>query len=36
MPQEEMVYLAGAVLAFVVFAIAVFWADRQTRDLKRN
>jgi hypothetical protein len=35
MPQAEIVYLAGAVIAFVVFAIVVFWADRQTHDLNR-
>jgi len=36
MPQGEIVYLAGAVIAFVVFAITLFWADRQTPDLKRS
>ena len=36
MPQGEMIYLAGAVIAFVVFAIALFWVERQTRDPKRN
>jgi hypothetical protein len=36
MPQGEMVYLAGAVIAFVVFAIVLFRVERQTHDLKRN
>jgi hypothetical protein len=36
MPQGEMVYLAGSVIAFIVFAITVFWAERQTHDLKRD
>jgi hypothetical protein len=36
MPQGEIVYLAGIVIAFIVFAIALFWAERRTHDLKRN
>lgn len=35
MPQGEIIYLAGVVIAFVVFAITVFWADRQTHNLSR-
>ena len=35
MPQAEIIYLAGAVIAFVVFAIVVFWAERQTHNLPR-
>jgi hypothetical protein len=35
MPQGEIVYLAGTVVAFVVFAITVFWAERQTSSLSR-
>jgi hypothetical protein len=36
MPQGEIIYLVGAVIAFVVFAIVVFWAERQTRDLPQQ
>lgn len=36
MPQGEIVYLAGAMTAFVVFAIILFRVERQTHDLKRN
>jgi hypothetical protein len=35
MPQAEIIYLAGAVVAFIVFAIVVFWAERQTHNLTR-
>jgi hypothetical protein len=35
MSQGEIIYLAGTVIAFVVFAFAIFWADRQTRSLPR-
>ncbi len=35
MPQGEIIYLAGTVIAFVVFAITIFWVDRQTRNLVR-
>jgi hypothetical protein len=35
MPQGEIIYLAGVVIAFVVFAVAIFYVDRQTRDLPR-
>jgi hypothetical protein len=36
MPQGELIYLAGAVIAFVAFAIVVFWADRQTSNLPQQ
>jgi len=36
MPQGEIVYLVGTVIAFVVFAIVLFRVERQTHDLKRN
>jgi hypothetical protein len=35
MPQGEIIYLAGVVVAFVVFAVTIFWVDRQTRNLPR-
>ena len=35
MPQGEIFYLAGVVIAFVVFAVTIFWVDRQTRNLPR-
>ena len=35
MSQGEILYLAGTVIAFVVFAITVFWVERQTRNLVR-
>jgi hypothetical protein len=35
MSQGEMVYLAGTVIAFVVFAITIFWVDQQTQGLPR-
>jgi hypothetical protein len=33
MPQGEIIYLSGVVIAFVVLAFTLFWAERQTRDL---
>jgi hypothetical protein len=35
MSQGEIVYLAGVVIAFVVFAVTIFWVDRQTHNLPR-
>jgi hypothetical protein len=35
MSQGEIVYLAGTVIAFVVFAVTIFWVDQQTRSLPR-
>ena len=35
MSQGEIVYLAGTVIAFIVFAVTVFWVERQTRSLSR-
>jgi hypothetical protein len=35
MSQGEVVYLAGTVISFVVFAFAIFWVERQTRSLSR-
>ncbi len=35
MPQGEIVYLAGTVIAFVVFAATMFWVERQTSSLSR-
>lgn len=32
MPQYEMIYLVGSVIAFVVFAAMLFWVERQTHD----
>jgi hypothetical protein len=35
MSQGEMVYLAGTVIAFVVFAYVIFWVERRTRNVVR-
>jgi hypothetical protein len=34
MPVDSMIVSAGVVLMFVVFAVVMLWADRQTRDIK--
>jgi hypothetical protein len=36
MPTDTIVLLAFVVAAFAVFASAVLWADRQTRDLPKR
>jgi len=35
MPQGEIIYLSGVVIAFVVLAATIFWAERQTHNLQR-
>jgi hypothetical protein len=35
MSQGEVVYLTGTVISFIVFAFAIFWVERQTRNLSR-
>jgi len=35
MSQGEIVYLVGTVIAFVVFALTVFWVELQTHNLPR-
>ncbi len=36
MPLDSLVVTAAVVLMFVVFGVAMTWADRQTRDLPRD
>ena len=36
MPFDSMLVTVAVVLMFVVFGLAIAWADRQTRDLPRN
>jgi hypothetical protein len=36
MPTDTIVLLVFVVAAFAVFASAVLWADRQTRDLPKR
>jgi hypothetical protein len=33
MPFDSMLVAAGITLMFVVFAVALAWAEKQTRDL---
>ena len=33
MSQGEIIYLAGTMIAFVVFAGTIFWVERQTSRL---
>jgi hypothetical protein len=33
MPAGEMLFMAGFIMAFGVFAIVLGWADRRTRHL---
>jgi hypothetical protein len=35
MPQGEIIYLAGVVIAFVVFAVTILWVDRKTHNFSR-
>jgi hypothetical protein len=35
MPTDSMIVSIGVFLMFAIFAVALAWADRQTRDLKR-
>jgi len=35
MTTESLVALTAIVLAFIVFAATLFWAETQTRDIKR-
>lgn len=36
MPLDSMAVTAAVFLMFVVFGLAIAWADRQTRNLPRN
>lgn len=36
MPIETVIVVAGVVLAFAVFAVALAWADYRTRDLGQS
>jgi hypothetical protein len=36
MPLDSMVVTAAVALMFVVFGVAIAWADRQTRNLPRD
>lgn len=36
MPLDSMAVAAAVVLMFVVFGLAMAWADRQTRNLPRD
>jgi hypothetical protein len=36
MPTDTIILLAVVVAVFAVFATALLWADRQTRDLPKH
>ncbi len=35
MPTETIVVITGITLAFVIFAVTLAWADRQTRKTRQ-
>lgn len=36
MSSAETMYLAGAIVAFVLFAAVVAWVDQSTRDVRER
>jgi hypothetical protein len=35
MPTDSAIVLAAVTLAFIVFAATLYWAESQTRDIRR-